>query len=76
MAFRVTAFLIAAIAPMPYNAVLFVAAAVLPGIAVLFGNAVDNRKPTIAEDDEPDLSVPALPSGEIVRGEVDSGEDS
>ena len=73
MAFRVVCFLAAVAAPTPWNLVLLVAAALLPGIAVLLANAKDNRpSATVAEDEAPER--PALPTGEVVRGDV-IGED-
>ena len=74
MSFRVVAFLAAVVSPTPWNAVLFIAAALLPGIAVLLGNATDNRPPPLADPDEDDAATrPALTTGGVVRGEVDDG---
>lgn len=71
MVFRVVCFLAAVVAPTPWNAVLFVAAALLPGIAVLLGNASDNRPAPLADESEDAASRPALTAGGIVHGEVD-----
>lgn len=78
MAFRVVFFLAAVVAPLPWNVVLFVAAALLPGIAVLLGNARDNRPEPTASPVEAER--PALTTGgtEVVAGEVideDAQED-
>lgn len=70
MAFRVVCFIAAVIAPLPWNVVLFVAAALLPGIAVLLGNASDNRpEPTASPLDEEDDRL-AITTGEVIQGEV------
>ncbi|MBK8461553.1 MAG: DUF3099 domain-containing protein [Nigerium sp.] len=69
MAVRVACFLAGVVSPTPWNVVLFLAAALLPGIAVLLGNARDNRPSAVVTDDEE--SPLALTSGEIVPGEVD-----
>ncbi|MDO5533283.1 MAG: DUF3099 domain-containing protein [Propionibacteriaceae bacterium] len=73
MLFRVVCFLSAVAAPMPWNVVLFVAAALLPGIAVLLGNARDNRPATLVAHDDDDADAPrlALTAGEVVRGDVE-----
>lgn len=68
MAFRVAAFICAAFSPLPWNVVLIAAAALLPGIAVLFGNARDNHIGAVATDDP---SRPALETSPAIRGEVD-----
>ena len=75
MMFRVVAFLAAVVSPAPWNLILFVAAAVLPAVAVLLGNAKDNRKPDLATDDVV-TDRPALGSGEIVRGDVAEDADA
>lgn len=69
MVFRVVCFFAAVIAPLPWNVVLFVVAALLPGVAVLLGNAADNRpEPTASPLDEaPRLE---LTTGEVIHGEV------
>lgn len=71
MLFRVVCFIAAVPSPPPWNVVLFVSAALLPGIAVLLGNARDNRPAPVASDDEPQLGRPALTVGEIIRGDVE-----
>lgn len=69
MLFRVVCFIAAVISPLPWNVILFVAAAVLPGIAVLLGNARDNRPSAlVGDDEEPRLAITA---GQIVHGEVE-----
>ncbi len=70
MAFRVVAFLAAVMSPLPWNVLLIAAAAFLPAIAVLLGNARDNSPAPVATDDDvPDR--PALGAGTVVPGEVD-----
>ncbi|MFT3875522.1 MAG: DUF3099 domain-containing protein [Propioniciclava sp.] len=70
MAVRVICFLAGIASPLPWNIVLFLMAALLPGIAVLLANARDNRPAAVvpAEDEEPRLAITA---GEIVQGEVE-----
>ncbi len=69
MAFRVVCFISAVFAPTPWNIVLFVAAALLPGIAVLLGNASDNRpEPTASGAEEAQRLE--ITTGEVVEGEV------
>lgn len=76
MAFRVVCFLAAVVAPLPWNVVLLVAAALLPGIAVLLGNARDNRPATPvafeADDEAPQLAITA---GEVIKGDVEQEDD-
>ncbi len=69
MVFRVVCFLSAVVAPTPWNVVLFVAAALLPGIAVLLGNARDNRPEPTASPDEGERRL-ELTTGEVIQGEV------
>lgn len=75
MGFRVACFIGAIAAPLPWNVVLFVSAAIVPGVAVLLGNAKDNRPAPIVlpHDEVPHL---ALTAGEIVRGEIADEEDA
>ena len=69
MSIRVVCFIAGVASPLPWSGVLFVAAALLPGIAVLLANARDNRPSAVVTDDEE--SPLALTAGEIVPGEVD-----
>lgn len=68
MGFRVAAFICAAFTPLPWNLVLIAAAALLPGIAVLFGNARDNHVGTVAPPEE---SPHALETTPAIQGEVE-----
>lgn len=71
MGFRVVCFIAGALSPMPWAIVLLLAAAILPSIAVLLANAVDRRsavEPALLSDD---TDRRALPSGEIIPGEVE-----
>lgn len=68
MAFRVAAFLIALFCPLPWNVILFAAAALLPAAAVLLANTRDNLREPLREDGpEPQL---ALTPGVVVPGTV------
>ena len=69
MAVRVVCFLGATVTPMPWNFVLLAAAAVLPTIAVMLANAIDQRRPPEVEAPE-FLERPALAGGEIIDGAV------
>lgn len=69
MALRVACFLAATMTPLPWNLVLLVAAAILPTIAVMLANAIDQRRLPDPEPDGP--GRPALPAGETIGGEVE-----
>ncbi|WP_232549414.1 DUF3099 domain-containing protein [Propioniciclava soli] len=74
MAFRVVAFLAGLFAPLPYNLLCFLAAALLPAIAVLLGNARDNHlEPTAPDAQQPPPQL-ALGAGDVVPGDVVPGE--
>jgi len=71
MAIRVVCFLGGTVTPMPWNLLLFVAAAVLPALAVLLANAIDLRSqppatPSQAEADHPELANPETVPGQVV----------
>lgn len=70
MAIRTVCFLAGALAPSPWNWMLFISAALLPGAAVLLANSIDRRGETFAESEEP-TTFPALTTGHIVPGEVE-----
>jgi hypothetical protein len=70
MALRVACFLAATLTPLPWNLLLLLAAAVLPTIAVMLANAIDQRQPVEPEAAEP-LGLPELGSGETVKGSVE-----
>lgn len=70
MGIRVVAFFAAVVAPFPWNVVLFVAAAILPGFAVLLGNASDNHAPPVARPLEGEQRL-ELTAGDIVQGSVE-----
>ena len=70
MLFRVVCFIAAVVAPIPWNVVLLIAAALLAGIAVLLGNARDNRPEPTASPDEDVPQRLELTAGEVVKGEV------
>ena len=70
MGVRVACFIAATVTPLPWNLVLLVAAAVLPAIAVMLANAIDQRGlPEPEQDTETDR--PALPGAETVDGAVE-----
>lgn len=75
MGFRVVCFLAAVFAPVPWNVVLFVAAALLPGFAVLLGNARDNRPEAVASAEDLPQGLPAITPGETVEGDVEREDD-
>ena len=74
MTFRVVCFIAAVFVPLPWNVVLFVTAALLPGIAVLLGNARDNRPGPTASPDEDVPQRLELTAGEVVKGEVEEDD--
>lgn len=69
MGVRVAAFLAAVVTPFPYNVVLLLSAAILPGFAVLLGNASDNHRAPVAPPTEPLTSTELLASS-VVAGTV------
>ncbi len=73
MAVRVACFLAATVTPLPWNLLLLLAAAVLPTIAVMLANAVDQRSlPEPAADPAP---RPELPASGVVKGAVEPEEE-
>lgn len=73
MAFRVVCFVSGMLAPMPWSIVLLLAAAFLPGVAVLLANAVDRRTPPAPIEQQPVARL-ELTAGDVVRGEVEEDE--
>ncbi|PZQ45134.1 MAG: hypothetical protein DI570_27870 [Phenylobacterium zucineum] len=69
MGVRVACFLAATVTPLPWNLLLLIAAAVLPAIAVMLANAIDQR--SLPEPEQPELDRPALPGAETVGGSVE-----
>jgi hypothetical protein len=69
MAVRVACFLAATVTPLPWNLILLVAAAVLPTIAVMLANAIDQRRPPEVEAPELEARA-ALGSAQTVDGSV------
>ncbi|MGC3954159.1 MAG: DUF3099 domain-containing protein [Propionicimonas sp.] len=70
MATRVVCFLAGTVTPMPWNLLLFVAAAVLPALAVMLANAIDLRAQPPAEPGSPAPDRPELSSPETLPGQV------
>lgn len=74
MAVRVVCFISACFAPLPWNLLLFVGAAVIPGVAVILANAVDRRTPPAPAPQEAAPDLPALPGGLVIPGDLDEPE--
>ena len=70
MATRVVCFLAGTIAPMPWNLLLFVAAAVLPALAVMLANAIDLRAQPPATMTPAEPGRPELPSSQTLPGQA------
>ena len=73
MAVRVVCFLSATVTPLPWNLLLLLAAAVLPTIAVMLANAVDQRTPP-----EPETASPVRPElggSDVIGGIVEPEEE-
>lgn len=73
MAVRVACFLAATVTPLPWSLLLLLAAAVLPTIAVMLANAIDQRTPP-EQQAEPGTR-PELPGAEVVGGAVEPEEE-
>lgn len=72
MAFRVACFLTACFCAWPWNVALFVAAALIPGFAVILANAIDKRGDLAGAPPTPEPSLaPALPASVVVRGHIE-----
>ena len=69
MAVRVACFLAATVTPLPWNLMLLLATAVLPTIAVMLANAIDQRRPPEVEAPEPVDRI-AITSAETIGGTV------
>lgn len=74
MAVRVACFLAATVTPLPWNLLLLLAAAVLPTIAVMLANAVDQR--TLPEPETEPSARPELPERGLVKGAVEPEDDA
>ncbi|MGC3993791.1 MAG: DUF3099 domain-containing protein [Propionicimonas sp.] len=72
MAVRVACFIAATLTPLPWNLLLLLAAAVLPAIAVMLANAIDQRR--LPEPDAEDPGRLELPPGETIGGTVEDDE--
>lgn len=74
MATRVACFLAGTVTPMPWSLLLFLAAAVLPALAVMLANAIDLRAqppatPGSQEPGRPELTSPRTLPGQVVDDE-------
>lgn len=69
MGVRVACFIAATLTPLPWNLLLLVAAAILPAIAVMLANAIDQRSLPEPQGAEP--GRPELPGAETVDGTVE-----
>lgn len=74
MATRVVCFVAGTVTPMPWNLLLFLAAAVLPALAVMLANAIDLRAqppatPASTPPDHPELPSPRTLPGQVVDDE-------
>ncbi|MCA0295991.1 MAG: DUF3099 domain-containing protein [Actinobacteria bacterium] len=70
MGVRVACFIAATLTPLPWNLLLLLAAAVLPTIAVMLANAIDQREPVAPAPAEPQPRR-ELPSADTVKGTVE-----
>lgn len=73
MAVRVACFLAATVTPLPWNLILLVAAALLPTVAVMLANAIDQRRPPELEPLEQPSGKAELASADTVGGSVVEG---
>lgn len=69
MAVRVACFIAATLTPLPWNLLLLLAAAVLPTIAVMLANAIDQR--SLPEPDAEPAAQLELPPAQTVDGSVE-----
>ena len=70
MATRVACFIAGCVTPWPWNLALFIAAAVLPGLAVLLANAIDRRAQPTATPPSVASAHPELPGPDTLPGQV------
>lgn len=72
MAVRLACFLAGCATPSPWNWVLFGGAAIIPPIAVLLANAIDQRgQAELPPETDPESERPALPGSTVVPGSVE-----
>ena len=74
MLVRVACFALMLVVPSWWKLVALLGAVFLPAAAVLLANNVDRRAPT-SRPPEDDTARPALPSADVIRGEVDEQDD-
>lgn len=74
MGVRVVCFLAATVTPLPWNLLLLVAAAVLPALAVMLANAVDQRSQPPPAPPESEPTRPELTSPQTLPGSVADDE--
>ena len=76
MAVRVVCFISGCFAPFPYNVLLFVGAAVIPGVAVILANAIDLRTPPPETTGTGSADAHTLTTGGVVPGDVEDAAPS
>lgn len=76
MAFRVVSFVAGCFAPNPWNWVLFAAAAVLPAVAVVLANAIDQRTQPGPPLEETAAHLALTPGVVVLGAVVEHGEET
>lgn len=76
MAVRVVCFISGCFAPFPYNVLLFVGAAVIPGVAVILANAIDLRTLPPETTGTGSADAHTLTTGGVVPGDVEDAAPS
>lgn len=71
MLIRVICFVAMFFLPGWWKVVALAGAVFLPAAAVLLANDQDRRAPAPPRPEVPTVDLPALPSGDVIRGEVD-----
>lgn len=71
MAVRVVCFVTGCLSPSPWNWVLFACAAIIPPIAVVLANAIDQRGASSLPSEAADQARLALTPGTVIPGSVE-----
>lgn len=74
MAFRTACFGVIFLVPGWWKLVVAAGAAILPPIAVVLGNASDNRSMPMARPEEPEQAPMLTTGNEVIRGEFEEVE--